>query len=90
MNRVSRKGIQEINIVFRVIIVENFAMGMGFANPYSDWALPFEDHTPPMEYFGIPTKINVLTNSRSRQNSTVYMAKSYGRFWNPNQNQQLH
>ena len=38
------------------------------------WALPFEDHTPPMDDFGIPTKIYVLTHSRSRQNSTVYMS----------------
>ena len=67
------------------------AAEMGGEHPAAqNWALPFEDHTPPMEDFGIPTKIIVLTHSRSRQNSTVYMAKSYGRFWNPNQNQQLH
>ena len=49
-----------------------------------NWALPFENHTPPMEDFGIPTKISILSHSRSRQNLTVYiMLKSYERLWNP-------
>ena len=32
-----------------------------------EWAIPFEIHTPPVEDFGIPTKISVLGHSRSKQ-----------------------
>ena len=40
---------------------------MGLPTCYGHWAIPFEIHTPPVEDFGIPTKISVLGHSRSKQ-----------------------
>ena len=41
----------------------------------AQWAIPFEIHTPPVEDFGIPTKISVLGHSRSKQFSKNYVKK---------------